>query len=350
MNNLTALHDDDMTRKLQSKLKSTSISFIQSENNALIHASKCSECGDILNGGTYGFIYNKINNPNIVIKSSIETHSTELSNCPVEFQREFQHYSDIADVFPRQLKTIKLIQVHGNMYVENQRCYYQMDKIFPLEWNPDQLIRYEQKLEEMKFKTKSKNDRNDVIKQNLEILMSNRDLFMLVPGIPELYFSSGGGINSHWREVGYDMMLILFDIVGIDFTQFNQEMFLLLSTMIQNSIHLIDVEFILGCRKHNNIDGTESIETGIFIIDFDKVVKIPNTRPTTEKELSNILNQDMFSKEVKTLIHTHNKGGNKRNQRHRFTVLKKSGKHKHNKHKRKNKKTVTIKCRRKRTF
>ena len=60
--------------------------------------------------------------------------------------------------------------------------------------------------------------------------------------------------------------------------------------------------FPLRGRKHNNIDGTESIETGIFIIDFDKVVKIPNTRPTTEKELSNILNQDMFSKEVKTLI------------------------------------------------
>ena len=68
------------------------------EKDKLKERVKCQACGDVINAGTYGIIFNSNNNVNNVIKGSIKGHSV-TTGCPEDFEHEIIMYSKIYPVF-----------------------------------------------------------------------------------------------------------------------------------------------------------------------------------------------------------------------------------------------------------
>ena len=291
---------DKKTKQKKSTFETQARDYAQ-----FIEQAKCTRCGDLVNSGTYGFIFNTTDNPNTVIKGSKGAHA-EGQRCPEEFVKEFRYYSSIALAWPGELELIKLINNYGGMVIENRRCYYEMDKILPIVLTYEE----EERLNE-KIKTSSDNPR---LVDILNIIKTTRELYMVVPGITDAYyFANGGGLCSEWREIGYDVVVVLFEILGIDIRKYNHEMAQLLTKLFNANIMLIDVEFMLGYRVLVNEDGTTRNDYGVFLIDFDKVQIIDEASLLFSMNiLTRLLEQDMFSDAVKIKVTSNLQRGGRR--------------------------------------
>ena len=239
----------------------------------VVKAGCNNECGRVLNGGTYGLIFEDINNPHRVIKGSRLGHA-ELNKCPYEFQHEINMYDLIKDVFPSNLKYIKMTTKY-KQWTANRHCYYTMDKLEPIHIKKqreikDELAQY-------------------VMDELTDPLRSS--ILMLVPGvIPEFtksYTKIEAGIGScQWREINLPIMKYVFKALDMDVSIYLEELRKVLNVMRKNNIVLSDVEFILA--------QTENQGVGIYMIDFDK------TYISKEKsEFRNLLQQDMFPVDFK---------------------------------------------------
>ena len=108
-------------------------------------AVKCGECGEKINAGTYGVIFNSNAYYNMVIKGSIQGHSI-TTGCPENFTREFDRYQEIKQVFPSDLNIISLLNIIGDVWVEERRCYFRMEKLYPIEFSVEQITRLDEKI------------------------------------------------------------------------------------------------------------------------------------------------------------------------------------------------------------
>ena len=110
------------------------------EKNKQLENLKCQSCAEIINAGTYGIIFNSKNNVNQVIKGSIKGHSI-TTGCPKDYEHEINMYSIIYKIFKSlNLKNINIIDIQ-NKWVENRRCYYEMDRIYPFQINEELKIK-----------------------------------------------------------------------------------------------------------------------------------------------------------------------------------------------------------------
>jgi hypothetical protein len=252
-------------------------------------AVKCEECGEKINAGTYGIIFNSRADDNIVIKGSIQGHSI-TTGCPENFTREFDRYQEIKQVFPADLNVISLLNIIGDVWVEQRRCYFRMEKLYPIEFNVEQIARLDEKI----LTAEAVAEPNRDLIYNLTEIKTTPRLYMLVPGVtsPEFYFNEGGhGVTNGWREINEPMMQILFEILGIDIVEYYSELVKILKATMNSGIYLIDVEFILCSTVEPNESGELIRKNKIVMIDFDKVKR----GSENNMDLGNItLNQEMF--------------------------------------------------------
>jgi hypothetical protein len=257
---------------------------LQAKKNATsIEAVKCTDCiGPPINAGTYGYIFNT-NDPNIVIKASMNAHS-EAFGCPPDFTREIDAYHAISNSFNMYNRNIiKLVHLYGDLWVENRRCYYRMEKLFPIVLNTIQKTKLQESIAE---------ETNKDIKYSLESLNDAPEMYMLTPGIinPIVHFSIAGGQYSNWREINMPVIEKFFDILDIDTNKYLEDLETILNDTLNNNIELIDVEFML-CSVITGINADDSPikENKIVMIDFDKV-KLNQDPPNKGV----VMNQDMF--------------------------------------------------------
>lgn len=302
-------------------------SYVKSKSDSLVKLktklepekinTKCEDCGDIINSGTYGIIFNDIKNGNIAIKGSNKGLSTN-STCPEEFLKESNMHKIIKQIFPNDLTIIQLLNIIQPVWVENTRCYFRMEKLLPIVFNQQERELLNKKIDET-------TDRD--MKYRLETIRDVPQLYMLVPGIinPEIYFNEGGGANSHWREINGPMMEIIFEILGININTYYEELKKILRATMENNIYLIDVEFILCSIIKTNENGISTRENKIVMIDFDKVIDntVSSSSSSASALKSETLNQDMFPKSIKEML-----GGTKRRTTKRRKCKRKSTKRK----------------------
>ena len=215
---------------------------------------KCKLCDDVINAGTYGIIFNSNRDKDNVIKGSIKGHSI-TTGCPDEFEHEIIMYSKIYDIFTSlELGNIKMIKVY-NRWVENRRCYYEMDKIYPF------IVSQELKNTIDLFIAS-----NPYYAIPLNDFKSGNYLFLLKPGNKnENYYFSEGVNFSNWKEIGENLLKTIFSLVNYQVSSYYLSLFYILDLTIKNNILLFDVEFVLGSVKIG-----DTFENGIFMIDFDK--------------------------------------------------------------------------------
>ena len=260
----------------------------QAEQIAESRPVPCSVCGDVINAGTYGYIYNSLNSPYNVIKGSIKGHSITYG-CPSDFEHEVVMYQKIYPIF-QEIKSSNLVSLLDikNKFIENRRCYYEMDKIFP--YVIDETLR--QKIQ-AEIGLLNGNDR-----YFLQTFLNMNTLTMLTPGFTDKdYFSSGGNENSSWFELGEDKIKMLFSLLDISYDEYCESLILLLQSTLRKNIILTDVEFMLG-----SIYTGEGFRNGIFMIDFDKVEE--KTTRVESSEIRNLLVQDMFPDKVRSFFST----------------------------------------------
>ena len=249
----------------------------------------CKACGNVINAGTYGYIYESLNSPHNVIKGSILGHSV-TTGCPPDFLRETDSYSEIFPIYKEIEPSIliNLLEVK-NIFVENRKCYYEMNKIFPyvIDETLGQQIQAQIRLSD-----------NDDIEYLLQTFLNNNTLIMLTPGISDKdYITTGGNQYSSWLELGENKTKMLFSFLGINYDGYCNSLKLLLQSTLRKNIILRDVEFILG-----SVNKGEGFRNGIFMIDFDKVQK--TTTPVTATEIKDLLEQDMFPDKVRSEVKT----------------------------------------------
>ena len=239
----------------------------------------CSVCGDVINAGTYGYIYNSLNSPYNVIKGSIKGHSVTYE-CPSDFEHEVIMYQKIYPIF-QEIKSSNLVSLLDikNKFIENRRCYYEMDKIFP--YVIDKTL--EQKIQ----------NQISLLNENdgyfLKIFLERNKVTMLTPGVNDKdYFTAiPGNVNSSWFEIGEKKIKMLFSLLDISYDEYCESLILLLQSTLRKNIILTDVEFMLG-----SINTGEGFRNGIFMIDFDKVEE--KTTRVEASEINLLLSQDMF--------------------------------------------------------
>ena len=247
---------------------------------------KCQACSDVINAGTYGIIFNSNNNPNNVIKGSIKGHSV-TTGCPKDFEHEIIMYSKIYPVFKSlKLDNIRILEVH-NKWIENRRCYYEMDKIYPFVAT-----------EELKSRIDAYIKANPKYQIPLNDLKSGKNLFMLKPGHKNKDYYFFDNINySNWKEIGENILNIFFRLLNYPIISYYLSLFFILDAAIKNNILLYDVEFILGSVKNGDV-----FENGIFMIDFDKT----QSKVIDINDIDLLLNQDAFSDYSKYLFSEQN--------------------------------------------
>ena len=279
--NYTRLHEDSTSAA------NLVLAGRQAEQIEASRPVPCSVCGDVINAGTYGYIYDSLNSEYNVIKGSILGHSI-TTGCPPDFLRETNMYNKIFPIY-KEIETrilIKLLEVK-NIFVENRKCYYEMNKIF--HYVIDDTLR--QNIQSQ-ISTSNKDDG-----YFLQKFLGNNTLIMLTPGISDKdYFSTGGNEHSSWLELGENKTKMLFSLLGISYDDYCNSLTLLLQTTLRNKIILTDVEFILG-----SVNTGEGLRNGIFMIDFDKVQE--TTDPVTIPEINALLNQDMFPDVVRNTFY-----------------------------------------------
>ena len=257
----------------------------------------CTVCGDVINAGTYGFIFNSKNSPFNVIKGSIKGHSI-TTGCPPDFEHEIIMYQKIYPIFQR-IKSSNLVGLLDikNKFIENRRCYYEMDKVFPYVINESLKQKIQIGLTNPTYLKDITggfyNSSNNNDSYFLENFLKMDTLIMLTPGINNDYISTGGNKNSSWLELGENKLKMLFFLLDINYDDYCMSLILLLQSTLNNNIILNDVEFILG-----SVNTGDGFRNGIFMIDFDKVVE--KTTPVTPFDIKNLLDQDMFPEVVRS--------------------------------------------------
>ena len=267
------------------------LAAIQAQQIAASRPEPCSACGNVINAGTYGYIYNSKNSPYNVIKGSILGHS-RTTGCPPDFLRETDMYSKIFPIYKEIEPSIliRLLEVK-DIFVENRKCYYEMNKIFP--YVIDETLR--QKIQSQISLLNKNNLKND--EYFLQTFLSNNTLIMLTPGISDNdYGGTGGNEHSSWLELGENKTKMLFSLLGISYDDYCNSLKLLLQSTLRNKIILTDVEFILG-----SVNTGKGLRNGIFMIDFDKVQE--TTAPVTQPEINTLLYQDMFPDVVRNTFY-----------------------------------------------
>ena len=338
--------------ELRKKLGTAKLKAKTSSVTAVEDHIRGKNCGVTINSGTYGYIFQSTKDPNIAIKASINGHSI-TTGCPPEFTREYYSHKDIKTYFPN-LKIINLLDIKDkSLYVDDQkrRCYFEMEKLYPIEINQKQKVMLNAKISEATdtvtrlniehievkeildrhisetttdakekeilekeiiettdVKEKKIKLQNDLI-YKLDQINTVPRLYMIVPGINDTnYFNEGGpGKGLGWREINEDIMKYLFEILSIDIKEYYDELISILKSTIEKGIYLIDVEFILCSSVVTNESGQvvtneagKSVKQNkIVMLDFDKV---DNGPPGDDRMIERTLNQDMFPEYVKTEI------------------------------------------------
>jgi hypothetical protein len=307
-------------------------------------AVKCKECGEKINSGTYGIIFNSNTDDNIVVKGSIQGHSI-TTGCPENFTREFDRYQEIKQAFPSHLNIVSLINIIGNVWVEERRCYFKMEKLYPIEFNAEQMTRLNEKI----LTAEDKAEPNRDFIYNLTEIKNTPRLYMLVPGVtnPEIYFNEGGnGVTNGWREINEPMMRIIFEILGIDIMEYYSELIKILKATMEKGLYLIDVEFILCSTFEPNESGELIRKNKVVMIDFDKVKRGGNdfnlVRTTLEQDMFPLTIQDEFLREMpkKIEIGGKNKKTIKKRKTTKTRMSKRTIKNKNVKKNKKNKKFI----------
>ena len=308
--------DDDQLEyytKLHIKSKEDANSKLAEKHAKIIADSRpipCSQCGDVINAGTYGFIYNSKNSEFNIIKGSILGHSI-TTGCPPDFEREIINYQKIYPIF-QEIKSRNIVSLLDvkNKFIENRRCYYEMDKIFPYVIDESLMQKIQRDIHQVSISTdefylfdeinfalesEGKTNYSENDKYFLNLFLKMNTIIMLTPGFNKDYFSTGGNKYSNWIELGENKIKMLFSLLGISYEQYCASLILLLQSTLKKNIILTDVEFILGSIKTD-----QGFRNGIFMIDFDKVVE--KTSPVTPFDVRNLLSQDMFPDVVRSSI------------------------------------------------
>ena len=247
----------------------------------------CSVCGDLINAGTSGHIFQKRSSPSRVIKGSVKK-SVNPQRCPDEFDNEINMIQKINTIFKdKEFSSLSLVQLIEplNVYMENSTCYYEMDKIFPYEIDKT----LEQKIQQQ---IASLNENDSYF---LTIFLQKSKVTMLTPGITDHFNNVPGNEKSSWFEIGEKQIKMLFSLLGINYNDYCESLILILKHTLEKKIILTDVEFILG-----SVLTSDGYKNGIFMIDFDKVTG--TITPVTKQQLDNLLIQDMFPNRVRTEV------------------------------------------------
>ena len=313
------LHDES-AEKANSELAERQ-AYLTSESGPI----QCSYCGDVINAGTYGFIFNSNKSQFNVIKGSINGHSITY-DCPADFEHEVvMHgtiYPILQEIKSKSSNLVNMLDIK-NKFLENRRCYYEMDKIFP--YVIDEKIVNNIQINKGKFSREEE--------YLIEISLNSETLTMLTPGVNDKdYYSTGGNKYSSWFEIGENKIKMLFSLLGISYRGYCDSLVSLLQSTLRNNIMLIDVEFILG-----SVYTDEGYQNGIFMIDFDKV-KVKE-EDVTLSEIDFVLEQDMFPDMVINEIKKEYKiAGKKKKSKKKKSKKRKSKKRKSKTHNKKGKK------------
>tara|TARA_Y200000002_G_scaffold182699_1_gene150735 strand:- start:2152 stop:3231 length:1080 start_codon:yes stop_codon:yes gene_type:complete len=272
---------------------------------------QCSYCGDVINAGTYGFIFNSNKSPFNVIKGSIHGHSITY-DCPADFEHEVvMHgtiYPILQEIKSKSSNLVNMLDIKDR-FLEYRRCYYEMDKIFPY-------VIDEKIVNNIQGKKGSFSRDEEYL---IETFLNMNTLTMLTPGFTNKdYFSTGGNKYSSWFEIGENKIKMLFSLLNISYDGYCDSLVSLLQSTLRNNIMLIDVEFILG-----SVYTGEGYKNGIFMIDFDKV-KVTE-EDVTLPEIDFVLKQDMFPDMVINKIkQQHQLAGKKRKSKKKKSKKRKS--------------------------
>ena len=241
----------------------------------------CDACGAVINSGNNGTIYQSSINPTKVIKGA----KFMLENSPFDF--EVRAYKAIASVFPSDLKVVSMVET-GEVFTERGRKFFEMDKISPVRFTEEQLT----KILELKSSTSD----NVMLTALEDWSVNSASLLILVPAVEEdsqkPLYNEGGGANSNWREINKPVILALFDILGISFSDYENDIVSILTKCFKNNVYLNDIEFIFGSR----VDSSDNTKVGVFMIDFDKVAIGSNL------SITNTLSTDYYSSSVRSRI------------------------------------------------
>ena len=324
----------------------------------IIQQTQCNDCGKVINAGTYGIIFEDKTDSEKIIKGSIKGHGKkeECKSTATDFGKEFYMLTKILEVFPST--TIRMVQPYDNIWFEKRHCYIRMDKLNPI------ILDKSQKEQAIHLLS----GRNDIHKSQefLTMLttMSPLPLFKLTPRyknkfhhIKNVITSHGMGAFANWVEIGEIQIRILFEIIGLDYDKYIDDLATIIITMSNNNIILNDIEFLLANAKG---------QSGVFMIDFDKTFEVessdpeellvllqrnlsneecfPNTKEFTEKILSSVKQPAMASstkhggrrrrnRKTKRKQHKKRKKKNKRLKRKKVTRKKRKYFHRRTKHK-----------------
>ena len=242
--------------------------------------TKCQNCGEILNQGTFAVIREKKDSDGKVDESKIikvDIVSSLNDKCEKIIEKEKNGYEAVKSIYDTtkkdsELKILKILTKYKD-YQENGRCLVEYDRIYPIDLhkikadvNINTILKnfdekYENKIDDGKA-------RNNLI-EIYDKLIKKDILTQLLPGErDDDHFGEGGASDiGAWNELGQNPTRILFDyILNFLDEKFKYENFIKeLKKFITNSIDhkLVDIELILGSKKDNE-------EYGLYIIDFDK--------------------------------------------------------------------------------
>ena len=192
--------------------------------------------GQLLYAGTFGWIFQKQNEDDKIVKVSV-LHSICEQN-----KHEFNVSRIISEHLHKINNHIK-VEIHSTFIdskfvTTTQYCYYNQTRILP-------------------FSIETKNRRFE-------------NLIQILPGKTGSVQERCTGKRSatmRWSEV-YDEEIIkeIFDQIGINITDYYDSIAFIHGYFLYFGLHLNDVEFILGC-SHD----TQS-KPQIFLVDFDKTI------------------------------------------------------------------------------
>ena len=313
-NIITAAEGDAIKERLASKhgnkMTINAKQNTKKEAANLLTASTCEDCGELLNGGTFGYIFQSKKHPNRVIKATRDGFATAF-DCPAKFKQEFIMWKRIKSFFPSKIKIITMVEIY-NERVEKRRCLLEMDRIRPAVLTEkqiqkcialrDNLLLYQRPTKKMAnvtakkkafVKTRNEARAKAMTHDIIDRLSEQKWLFQLLPGDMDPYFlSEGGGETSKWIQIGKNIMAIYFEILGMDIIQYYKDLEILMGAAIKNNIKLTDVEFILGSN-----DGKTN---HIFLIDFDKVAEMNSVEKNNQFDVEkDLLDQPMFLNKTK---------------------------------------------------
>lgn len=268
--------------------------------------TKCENCGEILNQGTFAVIREKKDSDGKVDESRIikvDIISSLNNKCGDTFEKEKNGYEAVKSIYDTsnkdsELKILKILTKYKD-YQENGRCLVEYDRIYPIDLNKMKegidintiLKNFDEKYENKIDKAKARNNLTSIYDK----LIKKDMITQLLPGERNDDHLTEGGASDigTWNELGQNPTRILFDyILNLFDEKFKYENFIKeLKKFINKSVDhkLVDIELILGSKKDNE-------EYGLYIIDFDKI------KSNDTKNLDYLNDQVWCPKEISNLF------------------------------------------------